>query len=321
MRILTASLVLAATAFVSAAAHAQSYPSKPVRFLVGFAPGGGVDTVARTLAPKMGEALGQPVVIENKPGAGGTLAADAAATADPDGYTMLFGETGLLIAPAIYDKVTFDPIKSFAAVAPVAVVHLALVVHPQVAANDAAQLIKDLKDKRQRFLYGSPGVGTVQHLAGEMFKKAAGVEMEHAPFKGAAPALTALVGGQIPIAVVSAPPALAQAKGGKAKLLAVTSGKRMEGAPEIPALAETLPGFDAAPSIFVLAPAKVPDAIVAKVNQAVAAALADVGVREALGKIGADVAKPTTQAAFAQELAKDFQRWTVVARESGAKAE
>lgn len=321
MRILTAGFVFAATALLSAAAQAQSYPTKPVRFLVGFAPGGGVDTVARTLAPKMGEALGQPVVIENKPGAGGTLAADAAASADPDGYTMFFGETGLLIAPAIYDKVNFDPIKSFAAVAPVAVVHLALVVHPQVAANDAAQLIKELKEKRQRFLYGSPGVGTVQHLAGEMFKKAAGVEMEHAPFKGAAPALTALVGGQIPIAVVSAPPALAQAKGGKAKLLAVTSGKRMEGAPEIPALAETLPGFDAAPSIFVLAPAKVPDAIIAKVNQAVAAALADAGVREALGKIGADVAKPMAPSAFGEQLAKDFQRWTVVARESGAKAE
>ncbi len=321
MRILTAGLILTATALLAPMAQAQTYPTKPVRFLVGFAPGGGVDTVARTLAPKMAEALGQPVVIENKPGAGGSLAADAAAQAEPDGHTMIFGETGLLIAPSIYEKVNFDPIKSFAPVAPVAVVHLALVVNPQVAANDAAQLIKELKEKRQRFLYGSPGVGTVQHLAGEMFKKAAGVEMEHAPFKGAAPALTALVGGQIPIAVVSAPPALAQAKGGKAKMLAVTSAKRMEGAPEIPALAEILPGFDAAPSIFVLAPAKVPDAILVKVNQAVAAALADAGVRETLGKMGADVAKPTTPAAFGQELAKDFQRWSAIARESGAKAE
>ncbi|MFN0161586.1 MAG: Bug family tripartite tricarboxylate transporter substrate binding protein, partial [Burkholderiales bacterium] len=237
----------ALTALAIPAAQAQPYPSRPLRLLVGFAAGGGADALARMTATHVGEALGQQVVVENRAGAGGTLAADAVAKAQPDGYTLLFGETGLLIAPALYANLPFDPVKGFAAVGGVATLPLVIVVNPGLPAKNTAELIAHARANPGKLSYASPGIGTVHHLAMELLRKQAGLDYVHVPYKGASAILPDLIGGQIPIAIVSAPPALAQARAGKLRAIALTSPVKLASAPDWPALADTLPGFDASP--------------------------------------------------------------------------
>ena len=313
-------LTTLALGLCAVAAQAQPYPIKPVRLLVGYPAGGGADALARLTATHLGEALGQQVVVENRAGAGGTLAADAVAKAAPDGYTLFFAETGYLIAPAVYASVPYDPIKSFAPVGSVCSLPLVVVVNGAVPAKNAAELIALLKASPGKYNYASPGIGTVHHLAMELFRKQAGVEIVHVPYKGASLLIPDLVSGLIPLGVLSAPPALAQVRSGKLRAIALTSPVKLAAAPEWPALADTLPGFDASPRLFVLAPAGTPPAIVARLDAAIKAMLLKPAVLETLAAQGA-----TAVAAGAEELgviiAAEVRKWSTVARESGAKVQ
>jgi len=313
-------VILALCATWLGVANAQPYPNRPIRLLVGYPAGGGADALARLTATHLSEALGQQVVVDNRAGAGGTLAADAVAKAQPDGYTLLFGETGLLIAPAIYASLPFDPVKSFAPVGSVCVLPLVVVANPAVPAKNAQELVALLKANPGKYSYASPGVGTVHHLAMELFRTQAGFDYVHVPYKGASALIPDLVSGQIPLGVLSAPPALAQAKSGKVRAIALTSPVRLAGAPDWPALADTLPGFDASPRLFVLAPAGTPGPVVARLDAAIKAMLAKPAVQESLNAQGATAA-PAGADELGALIVAELRKWGPVAKASGAKAQ
>jgi tripartite-type tricarboxylate transporter receptor subunit TctC len=310
-------LALAAVA-LAATAHAQQYPNRPIRMLVGYAAGGGADALARIVAVKLGDALGQQVVIDNRPAAGATLAADALAKSAPDGYTLYFADTAILIAPAVYAKLTYDPVKSFAPVGNVVSLPLVFVANPAVPASNAPELIALLKANPGKYSYGSPGFGTVQHFAFELFKKQAGVDVVHIPYKGAAPIVPDLLSGQIPLAIISASPALAQSRAGKLKAIALSSPVKLAAAPDWPALADTLPGFDASPRLFILAPAGTPQAIVAQLSEALRKALAQPDLLENFVKQGA-TAEWSSPEALGGHIAAEMRKWASVAKDAGLK--
>jgi len=237
-----AGLVLASLA---AFAHAQAWPSKPIKYVVPFAPGGTTDILARTVGEKLALALGQPVVIENKPGAGGGVGAEFTAKAAPDGYTIMGGTISThAINASLYDKLPYDPVKDFVAITLIARVPNMLVVNPSVPAGSVKELIALLKANPNKYTFASSGNGTSQHLSGELFKSMAGVEMQHIPYKGSPPALQDVVGGQVTMTFDNITTAWPLAKAGKLRALAVTTATRSAIAPEVPTLAESgLPGF------------------------------------------------------------------------------
>jgi len=302
------------------AAGAQSYPAKSVRMLVGYAAGGGADGLARILAGKLSESFGHQVLVENRPGAAGTMAADALARAAPDGYTLYFADTAILIAPSMYAKLPYDVVKSFAPVSGVCSLPLAFVVHPSFPAKNVQELIAALRAEPGKYSYASPGIGTVQHFAAEMFKKMAGVDMVHVPYKGASPILADLIGGQIPIAVISASPAIAQARAGKLRPIALTGRDRLPSVADWPTLAETLPGFDAAPRLFLIAPAGTPAGIVQRLNDATRTALLAKDLLEGFEKQGA-AAMPMPAEELGSLMSAEVIRWAAVAKDSGIKPE
>ncbi len=304
----------------SLSATGQDYPSRAVRLLVGFPPGGAMDSVARVIAPKLGEALGQAVVVENRTGAGGAIAADALVRATADGYTLLLAESGTLIIPSMNSKVTYDSLRQFAPVAGVCSLPLAFVVTPGFKPANVPELIATLKANPGKHSYASPGVGTLQHLAFELFQRRAGVTAVHVPYKGAAAMLPDLMSGQVEIGVVSATVALAQSKSGKIRTLAVTSPQRMANAAEIPALAETLPGFSASPNVFVVAPSGTPAAVLQKVASALMTAVGSKEVEESLAKLGA-TPLPLTPAELGTQIARELKQWAAVVRDAGIKIE
>jgi tripartite-type tricarboxylate transporter receptor subunit TctC len=316
VRIGMCTLLLACTA----AASAQPYPSRPIRMFVGYAAGGGADALARLTATQIGETLGQSVVVENRPGAGGTVAADALAKAPADGYTLYFADTAVLIAPSVYPSVPYDPVKSFAPVAAVATLPLVVVTNPQVPARNAAELIALLKANPGKYSYGSPGIGTVHHLAMELFRKQGGFDYVHVPYKGATAFIPDLVSGQLPVGILSAPPALAQVKAGKVRAIAVTSPVKVAGASEWPALADTLPGFDASPALFVVAPAGTPAPVVSKIESSVKTMLAKPAVLESLAGQGA-IPMHANADELGRFIASEVRKWSTIAKESGAKAQ
>jgi tripartite-type tricarboxylate transporter receptor subunit TctC len=236
----------------SFSAFAQDYPSRAVRVLVGYPAGGGMDTISRIVAPKLSEALGQPFVVENRPGASGGVAAEALVNSAPDGYTLMMGESGTLALPAVNPRVTLDPVKQFAPVGGVAILPMTFVVNPSFPAQNTSELIAALKASPGKYGYASPGVGTMQHLAFESFKRSAGVDALHIPYKGANAMMPDIMSGQVPIAVISTIAAMGPAKSGKIRAIAVTSPQRVPSFPEWPTMAETLPGFSAAPRVFVV---------------------------------------------------------------------
>ena len=315
-RLLAGTVLLGSTVLASA----QPYPSRPIRMFVGYAAGGGADALARLTATQIGETLGQTVVVENRPGAGGTVAADALAKAPADGYTLYFADTAVLIAPAVYASVPYDPVKSFAPVAAVATLPLVVVTNPQVPARTAAELIALLKANPGKYSYGTPGIGTVHHLAMELFRKQGGFDYVHIPYKGATAFIPDLVSGQLPIGILSAPPALAQVKAGKVRAIAVTSPVKVTGATEWPALADTLPGFDASPALFLLAPAGTPAAVVYRLEAAVKAMHARPAVLDTLAAQGAIPMQAGTDE-LGKFIASEVRKWSAVAKESGAKAQ
>jgi tripartite-type tricarboxylate transporter receptor subunit TctC len=298
---------------------AQGYPAKPLRLIVGYSAGGGADALARLVAGKMSEGLGQQVLVENRPGAGATIAAAAVASAPPDGHTLFFADTALLIAPSIYQRLSFDPVKSFAPVSGACTTPLVVVVNSDVKAHNIGELIALVKASPGRLSYGSPGIGTVHHLAMETFKRQAAVEIVHVPYKGASAIIPDVISGQIQIGIISAPPALAQAKAGRLRPLALTSPMKIAGA-DWPALADTLPGFDASPRLFVLAPAGTQEDVVLKLNAILKTALSSADLLAAFTAQGAFADWSTPQALGAR-MAEETRRWSQIARDAGIKAE
>jgi tripartite-type tricarboxylate transporter receptor subunit TctC len=315
MKIILQVLLLAFTGL----AFAQTYPAKPVRMVVGYSAGGGADALARLVAARMSESLGQQVFVENRPGAGATIAASAVASAAPDGYTLFFADTALLIAPSIYQKLGFDPVKSFAPVSGACTTPLVIVVNTALKAQTIGELIALLKAEPGRQSYGSPGIGTVHHLAMETFKRQAGVSIQHVPYKGASAIIPDVISGQIQVGIISAPPALAQAKAGRLRPLALTSPIKVAGA-DWPALADTLPGFDASPRLFILAPAGTPDAVVSQLNSVLKAALSSKDLLDAFAAQGAS-ADWSTPRELGQRMAEEVRRWAQIAKDAGIKPE
>lgn len=302
---------------ISTLASAQDYPVRPVRLLVGFPPGGGMDTIARILAPKLQESLGQPFLVENRAGAAGALAADGVVKAAPDGYVLLLAESGALVVPAINPKAAYDPVKQFAAIGGVCSLPLALVSSTSLPAGNAQELIALLKANPGKYSYASPGVGTLQHLAFELFMRTAGVQAVHVPYKGATAMMPDLMSGQVPIGIVSALAGVSQARGGKIRALAVTSAQRLPNAPEIPALSETIPGFEAAPDVFVVAPAGFASE---RLSNAVRQAVMSSEVQESFARQGA-TPMPLEPRELASRIAAEVRRWATVVKDAGIKAE
>ncbi|HZM36210.1 MAG TPA: tripartite tricarboxylate transporter substrate binding protein [Burkholderiales bacterium] len=305
---------------VSTASLSQDYPARPVRMLVGYAPGGGMDTIARVLAPKLSEALGQQFVIENRPGASGGVAAEALAGAAPDGYVLMVAESGTLALPSVNPKVSFDPLRQFAPVGGVCMLPMAFVVNPGFPAKSTAELIAVLKANPGKYPYASPGIGTLQHLAFELFKRQAGVDVQHVPYKGASAMMPDLMSGQVPIGVISALAAIGASKGGRIRALAVTSPERLPSAPDWPTMAETLPGFSAAPNVFVVAPAGTPSAIREKVSREIQKALASPDIRENFTKQGA-TPTPSSPERLGAQIAEEVKRWAAVVKDANIRIE
>ncbi len=312
--------VAALLVVLSCAAWAQTQSGRPVRLLVGYAAGGGADILARLLSAKLADALGQPVIIDNRPGAGGTIAAALLANSTPDGTTLYFSDAGFVTAPGIYEKLPYDPIGGFAPVANVAALPLAYSVHPSVPATTPAELIALLKANPGKYSYGSPGIGTLHHLTVELLKKQTGIQMTHVPYKGAAPALIDLVGGQIPLAVTSSTAALAQAGAGKLRVIGLTSRERIASAPNIATMAEGLAGFAATNDLFVIAPAGTPPATIARLNAALKTVLAPKEMQDAYLAQGA-IVEWTSAEEITTRINRDIGRWRAIAKDASIRAQ
>ncbi len=301
-------------------AHAQTdnYPSKPIRLLVGYSPGGGMDTIARVLAQRLEDNLGVSVVVENRPGATSSLAAAAVAQAAPDGYTLLMGETGLLLAPVLLPSLPFDLKKSFTPVSYVAQIPMAFAVTNSFPAKNAQELVAVLKADPKKYDYASPGVGTVQHLAFEQFKRVAGVDAQHVPYKGGTAFSPDLIAGRVHIAIMSSSVAVGLARANSARVIAVTSLDRSSNLPDVPPMADAIPGFDMSARIFLAAPAGTPPAVIAKLEQAVAAAQKNADLQKRFADQGANTL-PSTSKQTQTQLGEEMDRWASVARSLGLK--
>ncbi len=309
--------MLAAFAF---GASAQTYPNKPIRIVVPFPAGGTTDVLARAAAQKMSETLGQPAVVDNRPGAGGNIGAELVAKSPPDGYTLLMGTVGThAINPSLYPKMPYDHVRDFAPVILVAGVPNVLVVNPALPVNSVQELIAYAKANPGKLNFASSGNGTSIHLSGELFKTMAGVQIAHIPYKGSAPALQDLVGGQVQLMFDNLPSSLALIKAGKLKALAVTSKERAAALPDVPTMAESgLPGFEASSWFGLLVPAGTPQPIVLKLNADVAKWLASPDAKEKLLAQGA-IAAGGTPEDFARHIAAETAKWQKVVKDSGAK--
>ena len=314
-------LLAAVSAIVPpAAAQAPAYPTKPIRIVVPFPPGGATDILAREVAQKLNEAWGQQVIVDNRPGAGGNIGSELVAKAAPDGYTLEMGTVGThAINASLYAKMPYDNVKDFVPIILVAGVPNVLEVNPSLPVNSVAELIAYAKANPGKLNFASSGNGTSIHLSGELFKAMAGVEMTHVPYKGSAPALQDLIAGQVQLMFDNLPPSLPQIKAGKLRALAVTSSVRAPALPDVPTVAEAgLPGFEASSWFGLLAPAGTSPAIVAKINAEVAKWLATPEAKENLSKQGANAAGGTPED-FASHIAAETAKWAKVVKASGAK--
>jgi tripartite-type tricarboxylate transporter receptor subunit TctC len=314
-------ILLALAALAPPAAAQQAYPNKPVRIIVPYPPGGTADIVARTIAEKLGGTWGQPVIVENRAGAGGTVGVDAAAKAAPDGYTMVLGVTGpLTIAPSINPQLPYDPLRDLVPVTLVAAVPSVIAVHPSVAARDLRELIALAKSQPGKLTFASAGTGTSVHIAGELLKAMAGVDILHIPYKGGAPALNDVMGGQVSMIIENLPQLLPHVRAGKIRALAVTTRERSAALPDLPAVAELLPGYEATTWFGLLAPAGTPQDIVRKVQADVAKIVTLPGVKERLASLGAEVIASTPEA-FAAHLRSELLRFAKVIKDAGIKVD
>jgi tripartite-type tricarboxylate transporter receptor subunit TctC len=314
-----AALVLSLAA--SSLAHAQSYPTKTVRIIVGLAPGGTTDVFTRTLAQRLTEAWGQTVIVENRPGASGMIGADAVAKAAPDGYTLLVSpQTSLAVAPALYGKAPYDTAKDFAPVSLLGSTPLVMIVHPSFPAKSFAEFVA-LAKKGTPLTYGSGGVGSSPHMTGELISAALGVKMNHVPYKGENPAIADTMGGQIPIMFGNLPVALPHVRSGKVLALATTTAKRSPLAPEIPTMSEGgIKDFEMATWYGMLAPAGTPPELVQKIQRDSARVLSDTQTRERLTQMGVDLILNTPEE-FRTYLNAEIARYTKIIKSAGLKAE
>jgi tripartite-type tricarboxylate transporter receptor subunit TctC len=312
--LLIAGLLLAS----SLGAHAQDFPTRPIKLLVGASPGGTTDTMARAIAQPLSASLGQPVVVENRPGAGGNLAADTVAKAAPDGHTLLVSFTSHTINATLYPKLPFDPVSDFTPISMVATVPSLLVGHPKLPAQDLAALITLAKAKPEQLSIAIGGIGSSLHLAGEQFKMMAGVKLLNVPYKGTAPALTDLLGGQVDVMFVSLVTGSAQVRADKLRGYGVTSKARQPGFPELPAIGEVVPGFESTAWFGVFGPARLPAEIAARLNAAIVGGLNSPAMRQQLQTEGATPA-PMSAAEFAAFVREDVKRWAPIVQQSGAR--
>ena len=312
-------LALALSLAATGVALAQDkYPSKPVTVVVPQAAGGANDTIARVIAQKLTEQLGQSFIVDNRTGAGGNVGTVAVARAKADGYTlMLTADSSMVINPSLYKSTGFDPIKDFEPVGTVATAGYVLAANPAFAAKNVADLIAMAKQQPGKINIGSAGNGTLNHLIGEMLGKASGIDLVHIPYKGSSAAVTDLVAGQVQVSVQSLPSSIAFIRSGKIKVLGVVNTKRLPSMPEVPTIGETVKGFGATPWYGMFAPAGTPKQIVMQLNAAIAKALESKDVQERLAGVGCEPFKSTPEH-FAQLVRDDLPRWAKIVKESGA---
>ena len=316
-RIARTCVLAAAIAWSAASAQAPSYPVKPVRFIAPFAPGGLVDVLARALSEKLRTSLGQPVVVDNRPGAGGNIGADLVARAEPDGYTLLMSSAGILtINQFLYRKMPFDPAQAFTPVSLVAEMHMLMVLHPGFPAQQLADFIAAARKDPGKVVFGSPGNGTTGHLGMEMLQAQAKIKLTHAPYRSAAEAITAVVGGQIQGAMDNPPIVLPHIKAGKLRAVAVASPKRLPQLPDVPTFDEAgLKGFEASSWFGVVAPAGTPRETVRKLNAEIGRALRDAELQGRFDNLGARLA-PNTSEEFAAFIRAEREKWAKIIRDA-----
>ena len=313
------SLVATITLTLSALALAQTYPTRQVRIVVPFPPGGTSDILARTIGARLSAPLGQPVVIENRPGAGGNIAADHVAKSAPDGYTLIMGTSSLAISQSLYKKLTYDLVEDFAPITQAVNYTNLLVVHPSAGVKSVDELLKLARAKPGSLSYGTAGNGTPPHMTGELFKAYTSVNIVHIPYKGGAPAIADLIAGQIPMMFDNVPPLLPHVRAGKIQALAVTSLARIAVLPDVPTLHELgLKDFDAVGWNGLLAPAGTPRDIVARLNTEVVRVLRIPEVRDQLTSQGADIVGNSPEQ-FAAWIRAEVKKWAEVVKVSGAK--
>ena len=315
-------VVLLFASLLASAAFAQPYPNKPIKIIVPFAPGGATDLIARAVGQKLTESMGQPVIVENRTGASGMLGADLVAKAAPDGYTLLMASTAeIAINPSLYEKMAYDPVKDLAPVTLAGITPLILVVNPNTPAKSVQELVAQAKSKPGSVSFASAGNGSVQHLSGELLKTITKADMTHVPYKGAAPALVDVLGGQVTMFFSGMPPAMPHVKSGKLKPIAVTTPKRSPAAPDVPTMAEAgIQGFDISNWFGVFAPAGTPEDVLNKLNAEIVKALALPDVKERLASQGAETVG-NTRAQFAAFVAAETAKYAKLIKESGAKAD
>ena len=299
-------------------ASAQGFPSKPIRMVVAFPPGGSTDLAARALGEKLAAVFGQPVIVDNKPGASGNIGAEFVAKSAPDGHTLLMAATSFATAPAFFPKLGWDPVKDFAPVSMVATVPIIVVGHPSVQANNARELIAYSKANPGKLNLASPGAATLTRLSGEMFKQAAGVDWVTVHYKGGPPAVADLLGGQSQVMFANISDVISQVKAGRLRAIAVTTAKRSAVAPELPTLAESgLPGFDASTWQAIFAPAGTPREVVQRLNSEIGKAMAAQEMKDKFLGFGTDAATGTPEE-LGRFLASEVTKITKIARDVGA---
>jgi tripartite-type tricarboxylate transporter receptor subunit TctC len=316
------SLLLAACALVAASfACAQAYPDRPIRLIVTYPPGGGADLMARLVAPHMSEVLGQPVVVENKPGASGQIGAGEVARAAPDGYTLMLDALSFAVNPSLYKKLPYDGMKAFQPVSLLVLFPNVLVVTPSFPAKDVKALVAQAKAKPGTISFASSGNGSAQHLAGELFREKAGVDLVHVPYKGGGPALNDVIGGQVPMYFANAASSVPHIKAGKLRALAVTGAHRSAALPDVPTIAESgLPGYEVYEWNAIFAPAGTPSRIVAQLAHALDVAMRAPDVRERVAALGGEIANygPAETDKFVRAQA---QLWAEVVRKGGVQVD
>jgi len=313
--------IVAAAATLPHPAAAQTYPDRPITFVVPYPAGGGNDVLARLVAEKMVSSLGGSIVVENRGGAGGTMATRQVAKSTPDGYTLLIATSSLAINPSLYPNVGYDPRHDFAPIGLIASSANVVLVHPSLAARSIAELIALARERPGKLDFASTGSGSSVHLAAELFASMAGVKLNHVPYRGSAPALTDLIGGHVSIMFATLPPAIGLVRDDKVRALGVTGPKRSSAFPDLPTIAEAgLPGYESVLHYGLVAAASTPRPIVDKLNAALREALADESLRARLATEGAEPL-PSTPEEYAADIDREEIKWSKIVRESGAKAE
>jgi len=303
------------------AALAESYPTKPITIVVPYPPGGPTDIVARVVGQKLGDRLGQQVIVDNRPGAGGNIGAALVARAAPDGYTLLLGTTAHAINPSVFPALNYDILKDFSPVVLLTSLPLVVIANASVPANNVQELIALAKSKQGQLTYASSGNGQSTHLAAELFKTMTGAPMTHVPYKGSAPALTDVAGGQVSVMLDTMLSAMPHIKSGRLKALAVTSAKRSASAPELPTVAESgVPGYEAVAWSGLLAPARTPPEIVAKLNTEINVILSQPDVQKRFRNDGAEPVGGSAEQ-FSTHIGSEVRKWAAVAKLSGAKVD